>query len=153
MTKITNDLLIEALTEALETTAFMTALPPEEELPSPSKGVLVTIDFCGPISGTIELCSGNEFFREMTSNIMGLEPDDNVALSESLDAAKELVNIIGGLLLMKLTDSPADMFNLTIPRTKENINSQSWGEYVAQDDVTVMDVGGFAVATRLLISG
>ena len=72
--------------------------------------------------------------------------------SKGIDAVKEMVNIIGGVLLTKLTDSPADMFTLTVPRAQEHLNSESWEEYVAQDDVTVLDVDGFPVATRLLIT-
>ncbi|MCD6392549.1 MAG: chemotaxis protein CheX [Planctomycetes bacterium] len=152
MPKITNDLLIEALTEALETTAFMMALPPEEEMPSPTQGVLVRIDFNGPVSGTVELWTGSEFSQMIAANIMGIEPDDEEAQTKSIDAVKELVNIIGGVLLTKLTDSPSDMFNLTVPRAQEHLNSEAWEEYIAQDDVTVLDVEGFPVATRLLIT-
>ena len=88
MLKITNDVLIEALNEALETTAFMMALPPEEELPTPSRGVLVCIDFNGPVSGTVELWAPSEFAQMMTANVMGLEPDDEEAQSKSMDAVK-----------------------------------------------------------------
>ena len=55
-----NEVLVESLTEALETIAFMMALPPEEELPEPEQGMLVTIEFNGPISGAIELWTGTE---------------------------------------------------------------------------------------------
>ena len=88
----------------------------------------------------------------MTANMMGIEPDDEETQRKSADAVKELVNIIGGVLLTKLVDSPADMFNLTVPRSEEHLNSVSWEQYVAQDDVTVLDVDGFPVATRLLIT-
>jgi chemotaxis protein CheY-P-specific phosphatase CheC len=151
MLKVTNDMLIESLTEALETTAFMMPLPPEDELPTPTQGVLVRIDFNGPVNGTIELWAGMEFAQMMAANIMGLEPDDPEAQSKGIDAVKEIVNIIGGVLLAKLTDSPADMFNLTVPQSQEDLNSESWEQYLAQDDVTVLDVDGFPVATRLLI--
>ncbi len=152
MLEVTNDMLIESLSEALETTAFMMPLPPEEELPAPSQGVLVRIKFNGPVSGTVELWAGSEFAQMMAANMMGLEPDDEETQSKSTDAVKELVNIIGGVLLTKLADSPADMFNLTVPQAEEDLNSESWEQYVAQDDVTVLDVDGFPVAVRLLIT-
>ena len=152
MPKVMHDVLIESLTEALETTAFMMALPPEEDLPSPAQGSLVCIDFFGPTCDTVELWAPIDFAQMMTANVMGLEPDDEESQSKSMDAVKELVNIIGGVLLAKLTRSPADMFNLTVPRAEEQFDSGAWEEYVAQDDVIVMDVDGFPVATRLLIT-
>lgn len=150
MLKVTNDILIEALTEALETTAFMIPLPPEEDLPSPAQGVLVRIDFSGPFSGTIELWAGSKFAQMMAANVMGLEPEDEEAQSKGIDALKELVNITGGVLLTKLIDSPAEVFNLTVPQAQEQLDSELWEEYVAQDDVIVLDVDGFPVAIRLL---
>ena len=152
MPKVLKNVLIESLSEALETTAFMMPLPPEEKLPDPAQGVLVRIDFSGPVSGTVELWAGNEFAQMMTANMMGIEPDDEESQSKSLDAVKELVNIIGGVLMTKIAESPADMFNLTVPRAEEQLDTESWKTYVAQDDVTVLDVDGFPVATRLLIT-
>ena len=152
MPKVMNNVLIESLTEALETIAFMMALPPEDELPTPTKGVLVRIDFAGPESGTVELWADNEFAQMMTANMMGLEPDDEEAQNKSLDAVKELANITAGILLTKLTDSPADMFNLTVPQAQEQLDSLAWETFVNQNDVTVLDVDGFPVATRLLMN-
>ncbi len=149
MPEVVNNALIESLTEALETTAFMTATAPEEELPSPARGILVRIDYTGPICGTIELWSSNVFAQMLTANMMGLEPDEEEVQNKSVDAVKELVNIVGGVLLTKLIDSPADMFNLTVPRADEQLDSESWGKYVAQDDVAILDVDGFPVAVRL----
>jgi chemotaxis protein CheY-P-specific phosphatase CheC len=151
MPKQMKNMLIESLTEAMETTAFMIPMPPEEQLPGPSQGVLVSIDFNGPVNGTIELYVGSEFARMMAANVIGLEPDDHEAQNKSIDAVKELVNITAGVLLVKLTHSPADMFNLTIPRAREQLDSQSWEQYITQDNVTVLEVDGFPLATRLLI--
>jgi CheY-specific phosphatase CheX len=144
------NMLIESLTEALETTAFMLPLPPEEPLPAPAKGILVQIDFNGPVHGTIQLYAGSELAGMVAANVMGLEPDDQDAQTKSTDAVKELVNIIAGILLTKLACSPADIFNLTVPRADEQPDSQSWEQYIMQDDVTVLEVDGFPLAIRLL---
>ena len=151
MPKVMKHLLIEALTEALETAAFMMPLPPEEDLPSPSQGVLVCIDFTGSANGKIELWASNEFAQMMAANIMGIEPEDEEAKSKSIDALKQLAHITAGVLLKELTDSSADIFNLTVPKAQEQSDSGLWEEYVSQDDVFVLDVDGFPLAARLLM--
>lgn len=152
MPEVMKNVLIEALTEALETTAFMMPLPLEDELPSPTQGVLVKIDFVGPVSGSIELWAGSEFAQMLAANVLGIEPDDAEAQEKGIDTVKEMVNIIGGVMLTKLAGSPADVFNLTVPQAQEQLDAESWEDYVAQDDVTVLDVDGFPVATRLLMT-
>lgn len=152
MPAVQKNVLIDSLTEVLETTAFMMAIPPEEQLPTPEKVVLVSIDFTGPVNGTIELCAGSEFAQMLAANVMGLEPDDQEALEKSTDAIKELVNITAGVLLTKLTNSPANIFNLTVPTAQEEPDPNFWQQYITQNEVTVLDVDGFPVAIGLLIT-
>ncbi|MBN1435481.1 MAG: chemotaxis protein CheX [Sedimentisphaerales bacterium] len=152
MQKVSEDVLVESLTEALETTAFMMAMlpDPQEELVTPSRGVLVHVEFSGPVSGTVELWAGDEFSQMMAANVMGLDPDDDAVKNNGVDAVKEMVNIISGVLLAKLADSPADVFNLTVPEAQQQPDAAAWQAYVAQDNVIVLDVDGFAVAARLI---
>ena len=150
--KIKTDVLVETFSQALETMAFMMAMPPEDELPVPDKSVLVHMDFTGPISGRAEILAGMELIEMVAANIMGLEPDDPDAQGKSLDAFKELLNTTCGVLLPKLASSPADIFDVTIPQANIFDNAEQWENYIKQPDVTILDVDFSPIAVRLVIS-
>ncbi len=149
MLETTENLIVESLSETLETMAFMTAMPPEEEAPKPTQSVLVDIEFNGPTSGKVELLGGTDFLKTLTANVMGIDEDDEEAQSKSIDAFKELVNTTCGVLLPRLASSPADMFDVTVPQAHEFDNTQGWDNFVAQENVTILDVDDYPVAVRL----
>ena len=51
----TTQILAGALTQALETMAFMEILSIEEDMPAPEKVFLTKIEFMGPQEGCIEI--------------------------------------------------------------------------------------------------
>jgi len=149
MLETTENLIVESLSEALETMAFMTAMPPEEEAPKPTQSVLVNIEFNGPTSGKVELLGGTDFLKALTANVMGIDEDDKEAQSKSIDAFKELVNTTCGVLLPRMASSPAEVFDVTVPQAREFDNTQGWDTFVAQENVTILDVDDYPVAVRL----
>jgi len=149
MLKTSENILIESLAEALETMAFMIAMPPEEELPAPAQSTLAWMDFQGPVCGRAELLAGGEMMQMAAANIMGLEPDDSQIVEKSIDAFKELLNTTCGVLLPRLANSAQDVFDVTVPQSQNFTSVEQWREYVQQENVTVLDVDGYPVAVRL----
>ena len=134
--------LTEAITEALETMAFMAALPPEEQLPTPDQCVLASIGFNGPTCGNIEMLAGMEFTWIIAANVMGIDCDDQEAQIQGTDAFKELLNTTCGVLLPRLASTSADVFNVTIPEAKNSSLGTDWELFVSQGGVTLLDVNG-----------
>jgi len=152
MLKISENIMQESLSEALETMAFMMAMPIEDDLPVPEQGTMVWMDFAGRVSGRVELLAGAEFIEMAAANIMGADPDDDLVQSKGVDAFKEILNTTCGVLLPKLADSPSDVFDVTVPESEDFSDSQRWTDYIDQNGVAVLDVDGFPLALRMTIS-
>ena len=86
----TANLLTEALSQALETMAFMDIMPIEEDLPVPDETVSAKISFTGPKSGTLEILAGLDFAKILAENIGALDEVDN---ENAFDAMRELSNV------------------------------------------------------------
>jgi CheY-specific phosphatase CheX len=79
----------------------------------------VSINFSGPMRGTLLLAINGDILPALTSNMLG--EDDAPAARQQEDALKELANVICGNLL-PLIAGPAAVFNVGEPqlRTSEN---------------------------------
>ncbi|MCP4712125.1 MAG: chemotaxis protein CheX [Planctomycetes bacterium] len=152
MLETSEQVIIEALTEALETMAFMMVMPPEDELPTPTTSIKATMDFIGPVRGCVELMAPQEFTQTMAANVLGVDSEDDEAVSKCTDAFKELINTTCGVLTPKLGDTPADVFDFSIPQAEHFTTAADWETFIAQTGVTVLDVDGYPVAARLTIS-
>ncbi|MBI9017978.1 MAG: chemotaxis protein CheX [Phycisphaerae bacterium] len=150
----TNELttiLTDSLSQALETMAFMVAMPMEDELPEPENSLQATMQFQGPQSGRLEMTAPVEWVEMFAANVMGIEPDDPDTEEKSVDAFKELLNTICGVLLPRLAEDPADIFNVTIPQSQAFTTLEQWQQYVAQDDVNILEVDFHPVAIRMIM--
>jgi len=147
-----NETLVVSVTEAFETMAFMLAMPPMDELPAPADSILVTMSFSGPVSGTVELCAPSDIAKLIAANIMGLEPDDETLSEKGLDAIKEMLNTTCGLLLPRLAESPADVFQVTIPAAQPCSDSSQWEQFTAQSDTAILEIDGTPLACRITLT-
>ncbi len=144
----TKNIITGALTQALETMAFLDALSSEEQPEVPSVVITADIDFAGPISGTIRMAAGIDFARMLAENISGLE---ELTEAQCIDAMQELVNVTCGLVLPMIAYDRADVFDMTVPHLTRSEDRLQWVDFISQDDVTVLDVEGWPVATRLIV--
>jgi CheY-specific phosphatase CheX len=145
----TENILTDSLTQALETMAFLTIIPPEEDIAPPEKVALAEISFTGPKSGTIQILAGLDFCRILAENIGALT---EVSEENCYDALKELSNVTSGLLLPILAHSKADVFDITIPTIKKGNDSPIWNEFVAQPNTFILNIEGYLVATRIIMN-
>lgn len=135
-----------ALSEALQTMAFLMVMPAQEQLETPESIITAEIEFTGPVSGKITAAAGLDFARVLADNVSGL---NDVPEEVCIDAMKELVNVTCGLVLPMVAASPADVFDLTVPHLAQSEDRLTWEEFVAKEDVTVMDVEGWPLAVHL----
>ena len=142
------NILTDSIAQALETMAFLTIIPLEEDIAAPEKTVLAEISFTGPKNGTIQILAGLDFCRILAENIGALT---EVSDETCHDALKELSNVTSGLLLPVLAYSQADVFDITIPTIKNGDDSPKWNEFVVQPNSCILNIEGYLVATRLII--
>ena len=142
----TTNIITDALTEALETMAFMEVMPMEEELSVSENLVLTQIGFAGPKSGTIQILAGHEFAAILAENIAAL---DEVSETERRDALKELVNVTCGLITPVMTSGTLDVLELTIPAISDTV--PQWDEFTSDEDACILNVEGHLIGAKLTL--
>ncbi|MDT8303896.1 MAG: chemotaxis protein CheX [Sedimentisphaerales bacterium] len=140
--------LTDSLAQALETMAFLTIMPPEDDMTAPEQTVLAEISFTGPKNGTIQILAGLDFCRILAENIGALT---EVSDKTCHDALKELSNVTSGLLLPVIANSQADVFDITIPTIKNGGDCPKWNEFVEQSNICILNIEGYLVASRLIM--
>ena len=144
----TKQVLVDSLEQTLETMAFLTIEPLEEDMCAPEKPVLAEISFSGPKSGTIQILAGLDFCRILAENIGALTEVNN---ETCYDALKEFSNVTSGVLLPLLANSKAEVFDLTIPTIQKEDDSPNWNEFIEQPDISILNVEGNLIAARLIM--
>lgn len=142
----TSDILVEALTQALETSAFLTVMPSQEQPDPPQRFFQVQMHFKGPACGTLQIVAGFELGRILAQNIMGAEStDDDIAI----DVIKELANVTCGLFMPMLVSSQNDLFDATLPEVQESKDSEQWESLTRQNGAIILDVEGLPILVSL----
>lgn len=144
------DMLTDALSQTLETMAFLTIIPVDEDMVTPEETILAEISFTGPKSGTIQILAGTGLGKTLAENIAGVS---DMTTQGACDALKELANVICGLFLPMVVSSTADMFDITIPKAKVCEDPQQWAKFTADQDSRVLNIEGCATAVKLTIEG
>jgi CheY-specific phosphatase CheX len=142
----TNTILTGALTQALETMAFLARLPLDEDVVPPENLILAQISFTGPKIGTIQILAGMDFAKVLAGNIGALDQTDD---ETAFDAMKELSNVTCGLFLPLIGSSPADVFNMTIPTVQTGQTAPAWNQFTADPETCLLNIEGYMIAARL----
>ena len=144
MPELSNTQLVESLASALETTAFVSVMPPDEPvMAAPEDALLICAEFSGARCGRIELIAPQSLGRLLVENTVGVESEDG-ALPNIVDPLIELVNITCGMLLKQLT--PHKRVEMSVPFV-EPFDRNAWPAFSAGADVLMAD--GHVVAIRV----
>jgi len=76
-----------------------------------------SLPFSGDHTGCVVLVMPVEMSRELAANLLGEDDDVDISPEKQYDAAKEILNIIVGQLLIQLYGDKA-LFDLTPPKVK-----------------------------------
>ena len=146
----TDDIIIDALSQALETMAFMVPVQLEEELQVHERSIIGQISFSGPKSGTLQIIAGVGFAKTLAENIAALEdPDDDACI----DAMQELSNVTCGLILPELAASENDLFDMTIPKTQWLDGEKNWNNFIEDEAAQILNIEEHLVAAKLTLEG
>lgn len=144
----TTHLLTQALTQALETMAFTTAIPVDEDMFIPKKTILAEIRFAGTKEGNIQIIAGMDFCKVLAENIAAI---DEANSQNALDALKELANVTCGLFLPMVVSSTADVFDVTVPEAESCDNPSHWDKFTADKSSSILNIEGHAIAAKLTV--
>ena len=101
----TGRILAEVFLDILERTAFMfgeiTEISEVSEIAPES--VHASIAFKGEIEGKIEIVAPCDFCTELAANMLGTDPNDDVAERRGIDSLRELLNITCGNFVTAVT--------------------------------------------------
>lgn len=100
------DTVIEALRTAtpriLEQVAFIFAEPTDSPEPFGEYVREATIDFNGPLTGSLQLTTSTACAVGLAANLLGVDPDDPAAVAFGSDALGETLNMLCGAVLLQV---------------------------------------------------
>ena len=146
MIETLNQFALEALADSFETMAFMSPMPAEEPHEPPMDAVLVSIFFAGSSSGIVELVAPRNLGKLAATNILGADPESSAQYD---DALKELLNILGGLMLRRWILESRGKIEISLPKVSAFDAPAGWSQFIASPGATVLNVEENMVALRV----
>lgn len=122
-----SELITESIVDIFEKVAFLFPLPVEElEDVCPEEDgqmICIGITFNGPSNGEFIISLPKELTKEISANMLGIDEDDPDVEQKSIDAAKEILNIVCGNMLPKIYGEEP-IFYLSAPYILERLEGQ-----------------------------
>ncbi len=148
------DIAANAVAEALETTAFLSA-EPGDLLVEPDRVRRVRLAFGGPSAGTLIVDAEPMIGRLLVAGALGIDPSDPEADGGANDALCEIVNVAAGAMMPQLVarsggnaeEMPADACPLGLPTVAE-VDGSAWDD-VGPCEAVRLDVEGHPMLVRL----
>ncbi len=128
------EMLGETFCRVLEDLAFMFGEPVEKsELPRGAPGYIqAKMTFSGEMAGALSLSVPADMCPVIAANVLGMEPEDAQANEKSLDALKEVLNVVCGQILTGIAgDEP--IFDLSVPET-DSLSADGWKTLLGSAD-------------------
>lgn len=110
--------LTAIFSEVLANLAFMFTDDEQTEASSGDAWLETTISYQGPVNGTLIFRCTRNFAVLLAANLLGIDPEENVAARQCEDAVREFMNIVCGQFVTSMHGSD-NVFNLSIPKTVE----------------------------------
>ena len=119
-----SEIITESVVDIFEKAAFLFPIPIEEteEGCSDEDGqmICIGITFNGPSNGEFIISLPKELTKEISANMLGIDEDDPDVEQKSIDAAKEILNIVCGNILPKIYGEEP-IFYLSAPYILERL--------------------------------
>jgi chemotaxis protein CheY-P-specific phosphatase CheC len=148
MLEISQTALGQALSDALETMAFIAPSPPEDASPSPGPAVLSRIEYRGAANGALELACPEAFGAMLVANLLGCPADGPDANERAADALRELINITCGTILRSSDAIALGVIEMGVP-TQAPFDLADWDAFIGARALLV-DADGHKLALRLV---
>ncbi len=140
----------EKLAEAMETMAFVSALPPDDaQVAAPTSAVLLQMKFTGPVSGVVEMVAADQLGQTIAENILPPDPSDPSTAISGDDALKELLNVTCGSLFRNPANQKSGNFDIALPQLTKFDATKDWSRFVESKGTTVLDAEGSLIAIHV----
>jgi hypothetical protein len=146
MLEISHPALEQALSDALETMAFITPLPPEDASPPAGPMMLSRIEYRGAANGALELACPQAFGAMLVANLLGCPADGPDANERAADALRELINVTCGTILRSSDAIALGVVEMGVP-TQAAFDLADWDAFIAARAI-VIDADGHKLALR-----
>ena len=116
----------DALSRVFDTSTFLCAYPIEDsaEVPERAETVGASIQWFGPQNGKLILLVDRNLLNELASNMLGATDEAEFTAEQSVDALKEVLNMICGNFLTSCYGEQS-VFDLTPPEWMSPVVVQS----------------------------
>ena len=146
MTETLNRFAMDALADSFATMAFLSPMPAENSCEPPGSAVLASLFFTGSSGGVVELVAPRGLGELAAANMLGT---DTVSPAQGDDALKELLNILGGLMLRRWNEESRGAIEMSLPKVAPFDAPADWLGFTASHGAAVVDVEGNVVALRV----
>jgi len=146
MLELSQTTLEQALSDALETMAFITPLPPEDESAPAGPMLLTRIEYRGAANGALELACPQAFGAILVANLLGDASAGPDADRQAADALRELINVTCGTILRGSEATALGVVEMSVP-TQAPFDAADWDTFVAARAL-VVDAHGHKLALR-----
>ena len=106
--------LTKIFSDVLSDLAFMFRDDEQGEWPDGGLWLETTISYDGTASGTLRLRCTRQFSLVLAANLLGTDPQEDIAESAADDAVKEFMNVVCGQFVTAVHGTQ-EVFHLTIP--------------------------------------
>lgn len=124
--------LMESLVTALESSAFISVIPPEGAVAPPERAFVATIELMGV--GKLHIAAATRLAAVIAANILALEPEAPEALRCAPDALKEILNMTAGGYCSAMERVP----EMGLPRVEVLADGAAWEAWVQSKGATVL---------------
>ena len=136
------DAMLKGMREVFETMIFMDVKETQkQELKIENNGLLSTITFKGSIEGCLGIYFDDACIKDVSMNMLGMDPDEEISKEEICDAAGEVINMVMGSFKAGLMESMGDL-EVSIPSVisgRELENSLGENSVKLQIGVNIQD--------------
>ncbi|MCA8938766.1 MAG: chemotaxis protein CheX [Planctomycetes bacterium] len=140
-----NDNISRAVSQVMETSAFMMAMPCDaEDLDTPEASLIsVDVEVAGDKPGKVFVVAPLAFARELAANVLGVDEDDDDIERRVGDAFRELCNVITGQIVTTLFGESATV-SLSPPKSAMH-DAAAWEELCTSEENFAFDVEDYPV--------
>jgi hypothetical protein len=149
MLETEQQILVETLADSLETMAFVALMPAEVPTEPPAELRIIAIHFVHGEPAQLELAAPRAFGQMLSSNILGVEPDDEAARTGADDALREVVNVTCGNLLNRAKRENGAPLRMGLPKVQKIEPALAWKSFTTDPSAFVLNADGHTIAIRL----
>lgn len=108
------------------------------------------VTFNGPKNGKIELAAGRNLCLLLSSNMLGIEPDEADAVAYAEDALKEALNVISGRFMTEAYGDTA-VFSLSAPEIGDIKDLSHVDENAEFESMQFFETEGYFLVVKLTV--